>query len=253
MNTPESLKNTLKTLGLPRDAAMIYSLLLMNGPQKASQLVRESHITRPLVYRALDELEERNLISSNKKQGRITLFEAMDPRQLRSNLGKEIEDLHLSQSLLDGILPNLLSHFMKQSDKPVFRFEDTLEGIIEIFQSSNFAESTVYQYIDPALMETERFQKITAKLTNERLKLGTKKVLLYPETPLSHEYLEKYPDFEQYISSQVPALPVILITYDSTVILISLNESGFKGYSLNDPALSSIITLFLKLTWKVSS
>ncbi len=253
MNTPESLKNTLKTLGLPRDAAMIYSLLLMHGPQKASQLVRESRITRPLVYRALDELEERSLVASNKKQGRITLFEALDPRQLRSNLGKEIEDLHMSQSLLEGILPNLLSHFMKQTDKPTFRFEDTLEGVIEIFQSSNFAESTVYQYIDPSVLETEQFKKIAIKLTQERIQLGTKKVLFYPDTLVSRNYKEQHPELEQYLSAEVPALPVILLTYDNTIVLINLDKTGFRGFSLYDPALATIVTLFLKLTWRLSS
>jgi sugar-specific transcriptional regulator TrmB len=253
MNRPESLKNTLKTLGLPRDAAMIYSLLLMNGVQKASQLVRESRITRPLVYRALDELQERSLVSSAKRQGRVTLFEALDPRQLRSNLDKQIEGLQTSQLLLDGILPNLLSHFMKQTDKPVFRFEDTLEGVIEILQSSNYAESTIYQYIDPNIMETEQYQKLTSKITTERLKLGTNKVLLYPDTPLSHRYIETYPDFEQYISSDVPALPVILLTYDNTIALISHDGTTVRGYSINDAALAGMITLFLKLTWRVLS
>lgn len=253
METQHSINTTLKTLGLPRDAAAIYALLLSDGPQKASELVRKSRISRPLTYRALDDLVARQLVSSDKKRNRVTVFEAENPRIIKNSLDSQIQDLETSKKLFESLLPTLLAQFSRISEKPSFRYEDTLQGVVELFSESNFAESTVYQYIDPTIMESSKFKTITEKLTRQRLAADTHKILLYPDTEFSRTYITTYPDFEHYIIPGFPALPAVLVSYDDVVLLISISESNIRGYSVTDTVLAQIMQRFLQNSYKAIS
>jgi predicted DNA-binding transcriptional regulator len=252
MKTLESIEKSLKSLGLARDSAAVYSTLLEFGPQKASDIVRKTHISRPLVYRALDDLEEQKLVSNSQKSGNITIFAAEDPRQLRSNLETKIEDMQQNKSLLDSLLPIFISKFANNSDKPSFRYIDTLEGFTNLFHESNRCKSTIYQFCDPAVMEDPRFVEITKNIADERLLLGTHKVFFYPDTELARSWLTLYPDFEQYICKGFPTSNTIILSFDNVTALIVIEKDRIVGYSIYDYNLSNLLKTILVQLWGVS-
>jgi len=119
-------KEILIKLGLSKEECAVYLALVARGALSVSDLSIRTKLFRPAVYKAIDALKEKNLVSTTPKGKRI-LFSAAHPEKLSSLLSD------LSQKLQEK-LPELLSVYEKKEKRPTFTFLEGREGIRSVYK-----------------------------------------------------------------------------------------------------------------------
>lgn len=133
-------KNLLKSLNLSDAQAAVYVAALELGQGTIQSLSRKSGVPRASIYRFINELRERQLISEIKKGAR-TLYSGADPEQL-----VEIEQMRLRD--LHRIVPELKAIQNRSAKKPRVRFYDGLEGIKSVYMDTLTAEREILSFSD---------------------------------------------------------------------------------------------------------
>jgi sugar-specific transcriptional regulator TrmB len=99
----------LQQLGLTAIETKTYLCLLTLGQAKASTVAAKTGVIRPTVYRALDDLSKRGLVS--KTLATPAVYRPTDPRRvLHSLLGEASARIERLRSVFGEALENLYSH-----------------------------------------------------------------------------------------------------------------------------------------------
>ena len=143
----------LLKLGLEKQEAQIYLLLLQDSPKSVLDISRELKIGRNIVYRLIDKLEDISLVEKTKGSGGTKLI-ACDYQNLNQLLTKkelEFKNLKQNTQTLFGDLSQLLSS--NQEDQ--IRYYHGPEGLSQISLNTLKAETELYVY------EIDRYYSIS--------------------------------------------------------------------------------------------
>jgi len=120
----------LKKLGLSSDEIEIYVHLLKKGPSKVVNISREINIARTTVYRFIDSLRNKGLVSEYLSNN-VKIFKAIDPNKIpniyEERIG-EIKSIIPSLEKLQNIsLNNTSVELFKGKESFKFLFEDLIK------------------------------------------------------------------------------------------------------------------------------
>ncbi len=164
-------KQDLVKFGLTENEAETYLVLLKIGEARTGQISKETKINRSLVYRVLETLKNKGLVSEVIKENR-SYFSANNPQNLKKIIEEKNQDLN-------ELLPKLLSIKKEESDsmkievysglngiKTVLR--DNLENVKEFYvlgAGNEFASLTEHFYDQYYTLRIQRkiFQKVLFK------------------------------------------------------------------------------------------
>ncbi|NQV88160.1 MAG: hypothetical protein HQ402_01205 [Parcubacteria group bacterium] len=118
-------KEILEKLGLTKNESAIYLALLEIGTANISKISERTSIHRPLIYKAIPSLLQKNLITESKKQ-KGSVYSAEPPNRLESLF----DDLTID---FFEILPDLEDTYGKHESKPRVRFLEGKDGTKRIF------------------------------------------------------------------------------------------------------------------------
>jgi HTH-type transcriptional regulator, sugar sensing transcriptional regulator len=121
-------------LGLSKDQAKIYEILLKNGELQASAIKRHVEISRPLVYKVLGELLNLGLVEKKEDLGKTATFSPAHPSKLQELVENKKKEVDKSADILDSVINNIASDYNLISGKPGIRFFSGIEGIKKIYQ-----------------------------------------------------------------------------------------------------------------------
>ena len=124
-------KNTfvqyLNALNLSGNEATLY-LELLKEPQTHLELARVTGINRTKVYRLVDDMEKRSLVS-RRTDDRGTFITASDPRTLEVELVTEEEKLKGKRAVFNKLLPELKHLQSAGTHNPESFVVETYEGL----------------------------------------------------------------------------------------------------------------------------
>ncbi len=120
-------------IGLTKDQAAVYGVLVKFGPLQARYVQRHSGLSRPLTYRALNGLTAADLVEKKDEPGKVSIFAPAHPLKLKEFIRKKKEETEDADRALSGIFPKLNSDFNLISGKPGVRFFEGEEGVREIY------------------------------------------------------------------------------------------------------------------------
>ena len=127
MNNKNMFVKYLKTLNLSSDESTLY-LELLKEPRTHLELARATGINRTKVYRLVDDMEKRSLVS-RRTDDRGTFITASDPRTLEVQLVTEEERLKNKRAVFRQLLPEL-QHIQKLgTHNPDSFVVETYEGV----------------------------------------------------------------------------------------------------------------------------
>jgi sugar-specific transcriptional regulator TrmB len=144
VHTMLSSRNAFKQLGFSRIAEVSYLALLQRGACSVADLAKRTGKHRPAVYKAISELLSANMITRVTK-GKRLLYKAESPSEL-SVIAKR------STEAVDTSLPELLSVFHRNQEKPNISFFEGKEGIATAYEqllSSMPKGEAIYRYESP--------------------------------------------------------------------------------------------------------
>lgn len=93
-------------LGLNKSESKVYLKLLEIGSCKAGRLAKETGFNRTTIYKALEKLIEKGLVSFVVKENR-KYFEPADPKNLIQGVEKEEEKIKEKKETIKKIIPEL--------------------------------------------------------------------------------------------------------------------------------------------------
>ena len=121
----ESIRETLKKIGLGHNESKIYLTLLKLGPSMAGKVAKESNIDRSASYDSLKALLKKGLVSyaieANRKK-----FAASNPEKLKSYLREKEE-------LVDSVLIGLKDMYKNTEEKSQVNMFKGLKGLKTVF------------------------------------------------------------------------------------------------------------------------
>tara|TARA_Y100000034_G_scaffold132167_1_gene194515 strand:- start:478 stop:1206 length:729 start_codon:yes stop_codon:yes gene_type:complete len=119
-------EETLIQLGLNKNEAKVYLVLLKLGTATAIEISQKSNVHRVNVYDILDKLRSKGLISTIM-QSKKRIYEAASPQRLK-NIIKEKEEI------LDKSLPSLLLEFNLKKEKQEVHHFFGIDGVMQAYQ-----------------------------------------------------------------------------------------------------------------------
>lgn len=122
----------LINLGLNESEAKVYLKLLEIGSCKAGRLAKELKYNRTTIYKALDNLTEKGLVSFVIKENR-KYFEAADPENLKENIKTEEEKLKEKKETVEKILPDLKQLFKTSKPEQEANIYKGIKGLKTVF------------------------------------------------------------------------------------------------------------------------
>jgi sugar-specific transcriptional regulator TrmB len=121
----------LQDIGLSEKEARVYLASLDIGRATADQLAKQSKIVRSTTYVQLESLMKKGLVSTYE-EGKKTYFAPESPEYLKRVLELQKSEFEAKEKELGNFLPELLHKFEGAGDRPIVRFFDGKEGIINL-------------------------------------------------------------------------------------------------------------------------
>jgi sugar-specific transcriptional regulator TrmB len=125
--------NLLENIGLNKNEAQIYELLLNVGALGMKSILFHTKLKRGNAYYHLDSLEEKGLIEKIDLPKTTIKFAAKHPENLELILAKQKSYILNAEQELQKNFPQLNSLFQLLTQKPGVKFYEGKEGIIKVY------------------------------------------------------------------------------------------------------------------------
>lgn len=183
------MKEVLRSIGISEDEEKIYTHLLKEGHSKVTSLASELNMARTSLYRFLDLLQRKGLVSQIIEEN-VKTYSATEPKRLL-DIVKETE-VEIKEFVKN--LENSKKESKEDVSVKVFKGNEGIKSVmadiiregkdyIMIGQGENFMEEELFTFSHQWVMKIEK-KKINGKL------LGTKE--MFKNVPISSTEKKKY-------------------------------------------------------------
>lgn len=241
-------------IGLSRDEAWVYSALLDGGPQGAGDLLkRDIPIKRSLLYKVLDRLIERGLVTEQKGTGKAR-FVPQPPDMLTVILEDKESDVRRSRESLASAMPELKAKYNLSTDRPMIRMFEGVEGLRKMYEDKFESGAKELHFIRTARAET--YRETFGTWFTHYLKRQTESGMKAYAITVDDEYTNHDPAIDAarnvvrtWIRPQDYTAPVQIDAYGDRVALFCFGKEFF-GIIIESALLATAIRDLFKLADK---
>jgi len=222
----------LKNLGLDQNEEKTYVFLLENGASSPTDIEKKTSIHRPIVYKALESLKNKNLVNISPK-GKRTLYTAESPeklesifRELEKTFFNDVEDLHNLYELGQKNKPKVTYNEGKQAIQDSYMdIPNTLDKDAEYYRYMSIQNSNREKFLPKGYRELRNKKGLESMIiTNksakkDKIRLGSR-VKVLPDS---------YDLFEYNIGQVIYGDKVAIVDYDSQSV-ITINHPKFAEF-----------------------
>lgn len=238
-----NLENLLQTLGFKKNDIAVYIHILEKGPISISDVSRDLKIQRPLVYKALYRLREKELCAVELKSGH-KLYTISDPDNL-TNIVKSIN------TGLEKVLPDIQSIYSKPKMEPSIKLLQGPAGITQTFadsiKSSNRGDTFFRYTSEKDLDKVNQYLPKGYRAMRDAKKLERLVISNYVSGAKKRPRLERFikfipKEFDQFEQN------IIQLIYSNKVALIDLNTE--TSLIIENKALADFQRVIFKMLYK---
>jgi sugar-specific transcriptional regulator TrmB len=238
---------TLTSIGLTTDQAKIYETLLSMTVMPARLISQKSLIGRELTYVVLGQLEKLDLVERST-QGKIILFKAKHPRNVKKILEEKKEEVLIAEKAYQNSILNMVNEFSKMNDMPFVRFYSGVEGLQKTYD--HIIRHSKQVYVFRSLFDYEN-QEIRKMVTDQIQKQAQKKIRSYVLSPYLPHMSDKTVshNLEKNITRKILpknsfVLPAQIIIYNDTVSITSMEKEMITTIIENKAIAQTFLALF---------
>lgn len=260
MITLEYTKEITDT-GLSKEQAVVYEVLLKLGEAAASVIAksvpREASLSRPLVYKVLDELIGLELVLKLEESGKVTRFVAKHPVAITNVIEKEKERIERVKKQFITTAGKLSSLFNLSIGKPGVQFYEGKDGIWEVLMDSLTATEEIMTYADLEAI-AKYIPDLNAEYSALREDRNVKKRGLVIDSAEARKFLKSYDGtvtHTKLIKATETTKPfqTIMQIYDNKVSYITLTDEYLVGIIITDQFIADTHQYLFESLWKLSS
>lgn len=260
-NTAEQAKliSELKKAGLKQKEAQIYAALLELGGAYPSKIAEYTKLNRSTVYKILEELSIKDIISELQK-GKKLYYQIEKPERL-VQFGKD--QIRLAENRLENakkVLPEIEGLFTLIPHKPKMRFYDGLDGVLKVYADHVDVEETyeMLAYSNAAgylkFIPKKHREDYTKK--KEKLKITTRGIVPDTEVDLNYNKMV-YTKIDKKIWPKLRFIPSSMFPYNGEVTiygkdkvsLINFRKKSYIGVIIEDQDIHDMMKMIFELAW----
>ncbi|MBP9749582.1 MAG: hypothetical protein KBD21_02535 [Candidatus Pacebacteria bacterium] len=259
MVTLEYTKDIIDT-GLSKVQAVVYEVLLKLGESPASTITkaipRDMTISRPLVYRALEELIELELASKLDVTGKVARFIPKHPVAITKVIDAQRERIERTKKQFITTQGKLSSLFNLTVGKPGVQFYEGEDGVWEVLMDSLTASEEILAYSDLDAIR-KYIPELNAEYATLREEKGVKKRALVIDSPETRKFLQSYnPTYTKQklikTAEGVTAFQTTVQIYDNKISYITLTDEYFVGIIVTDQHIADTQRFLFESLWNLS-
>ena len=142
-----SMISELKSIGLSEKESKAYLALVKNGTSQISLVAKKSDLNRGTTYVILHQLLSKGLVTKSIKNN-IQFFSALEPKNLRSFLEKQKNEINNQISSVENIINSLNSLSSSIGKIPKVRFFEGIQGCqIAMEETLNSEQKKLYSFL----------------------------------------------------------------------------------------------------------
>jgi sugar-specific transcriptional regulator TrmB len=223
--------------GLTRDQAVVYEILLKLGQKPASDIAKalpQSHsLSRPQVYKVLDDLIVRNLVDKHDQVGKVATFSVTHPDQLATQLAIAKAARNDQFERAEKVLPQLTSLFNLTSGRPGVQYFEGKNGLWQVLEDTLTTQEEILTYADLEAINTY-IPEINAEYVAIREDKNIKKRGLVVDSPAARKFLASYTGAVTTTklipsSQHLDVFQTIIQIYDNKVSYMTMSDTHLIG------------------------
>jgi len=248
----------LTDAGLSNDQAVVYETLLKLGESQASKLAKSvpTSLSRPLVYKVLEELIGLDLATKADSKGKVATFTPKHPVAISKIIDEQKERIEHTKKQFLTTSGKLSSLFNLSVGKPGVQFYEGKDGIWDVLMDSMNATEEILTYADLEAI-AKYIPELNAEYSVLREEKDVKKRGLVIDSPAARKFLASY-DGEvthtKLISGTEATVPfqTVMQIYDNKVSYITLTDEYLVGIIITDHFIANTHKYLFESLWKRS-
>lgn len=246
--------------GLSKEQAIVYEVLLKQGESPASTISKtipsESTLSRPLVYKVLEELIGLDLATKSDGSGKIAKFTPKHPVAITKVIDNEKERIERTKKQFLATSGKLSSLFNLSVGKPGVQFYEGKDGVWEVLMDSLNASEEILSYADIDAIE-KHIPDLNAEYSAIREdKLVYKRVMI-TGSKQGRDFISSYDHNvtkAKLIQSkdEKPYFQNVMQIYDNKVSYITLTDDYLMGIIITDQYISNTHKYLFESLWGCS-
>jgi len=129
-----SLAQKLSRAGLSEKEAQIYTFLVESGGAFPTDIAKHTGLNRTTTYKILDTLSVRGLVTELEKRKKY-FYQAESPKSLERFVNSQMTIAKRQIESLEHVLPVLEGLYNASPNKPVVRFFEGEEGVLNVYRN----------------------------------------------------------------------------------------------------------------------
>lgn len=250
----------LTSIGLSREQAVVYEVLLKIGesPVRAisKALPAEVQISRPLVYKVLEELVALDAVAKTDAKGKIALFAPKHPNALAKVIDEQKERIERVKKQFVATSGKLSSLFNLSVGKPGVQFFEGEDGIWEVLMDSMNATEEILSYADIDAVE-KYIPDLNAEYSAMREEQTVYKRVMLVDSKQGRDFISSYDHNvtkAKLIKSTEGQLyfQSIIQIYDNKISYITLTDEYLIGIIITNQNIADTHKYLFESLWGCS-
>lgn len=243
------LEQALLQLGLSPKEGQIYLAVLGLGSGGLSDIAEKSGVNRTSLYPLLTSLLKKKFLTLSIK-GKRKVYQAESPELIKGLLKEKM-------SVLEDILPTLLTIAHTSPVKPVITFREGFEGVKEAFRDSLKSHDKVALiFSSPDALTKHNRQALRAFWEKEyiprRTKLGRSVKIIFPDGEVARMYHARNSEQSResrFIPMSHYPFECEIQIFDDTVAFISYCEREEFALQIKSGPIARTVRLIWQIVW----
>ncbi len=256
----QQLAERIEKTGLSDKASAIYAALLNTGGAYPSKIAALTKLNRTTIYKILENMVNLGLVSEIEKKNKL-FYQAEHPRNLKRFSEQRINVANRQLETAESLLPTLIGLYSHAPNKPVVRFFEGKEGVLQVYQDHVSGKAS-YEMLawsntaDLIKFLPENFIKQYVK-KKERLEITARAIL--PDTQIDinynktvYRYVSKkiWPIVRNVSIKDFPFRSDITLYAGNKVSIINFSRGALAGTIIEDQTIHDMMTMIFEQAWR---
>ncbi len=255
ISSPSTYVQTLSQAGLSADQALIYEMLIKNGPLPAGKIHQKTPFKRGLVYKLLEQLEGLGVVTKKTEPGKVAIFEPAHPLKLKELAEKKEDEAKRAQTALQGVLDSMTSDFNMISGKPGVKVYEGLNGIQKVYDEILLRGRNIKILASNIDRNNSKLSELIDTQTQKQNRLGitTKAIGSENDTSLSDKQLQELKETGielRYLANfELPGQIIIF----KDIVAISALTPELVTTVIQNQAITDTMTFIFDTLWGITA
>lgn len=254
MNNIDTLTRQLRSLGLGHYESQLY-LELLKSPRTHLRLAHATGINRTKVYRLIEDLEKRSLVTK-RNDDRGTFLVAADPATLEIELVTAEEQLKQQRETLTELMPSLYSLQKGDSHDFVVNTYEGIEGFKQMLWHELKTDGENLIFGNGAIEDLVPDRRWAEKHRTMTLEAGYKlRELINPEqkadvfTDVPH-FMDNYE--KRSILPEILCMESCIVVYNDTVATYHWRKEQKVGFEVVSASYATMMRSMFEQFWQLA-